>query len=309
MKKINSLTLIALSLMSTACTSSPSLRSGDTNWAVRVSQSYAYPVRAGAFGIYFDENRPQFMMGGVTRNTRKKIEDSSFGPLVAIGNPSQQYDWIGTPLVDYINQTVLSPTTLNPYIPDAVVLNWYWDYNFHQYFTYFVLPEKAKKLMSIPQKIIVRGITRDCYQNEMTFAMLPNGDANVWITGCNKLTYVGMVSPGLPPDNIMNIIDNVAGYYKKDAMLEKVRLLPDVKAVTVKRSLARLKEVGLTPNDPPPVDKIGTYYMQTSCEGKTKAIFTEPLDKLDLNKVPSVVINSSDYVESLRRCKQLGYQK
>ncbi|MHA6608972.1 hypothetical protein [Photobacterium damselae] len=40
MKKINSLTLIALSLMSTACTSSPSLRSGDTNWAAKLRLSY-----------------------------------------------------------------------------------------------------------------------------------------------------------------------------------------------------------------------------------------------------------------------------
>ncbi|MHA6608970.1 DUF2931 family protein [Photobacterium damselae] len=307
MKKINSIALIVLSIISTACSSSP--RSGDTNWSVRVSQSYAYPLSAGAYGIYFDEKRPQFMMGGETTNTRKSIEDNLFGPLVALNNPSQQYDWIGTPLVDFLNQTVLSPTTLNPYIPDAVVVTWYWDYNFRQYLTYFVLPEKAKKLMSIPQKIIVRGITRNCYQNEITFAMLPNGDANVWITGCNKLTYAGLIPPGKPPQNIMNIIDTVSPNFKYRATKDYANPLPDLKKAVTDEVSSRLKEVGLTPSDPPPVDKIGTYYVHKSCEGKTETFFTEPLDQLELNKVQGIVINSSDYVESLRRCKQLGYQK
>ncbi|HIF9086237.1 TPA: DUF2931 family protein [Photobacterium damselae] len=304
MKKINSLTLIALSLISTACASSPSLKSGDTNWAVRVSQSYAYPVRAGAFGIYFDENRPQFMMGGVSNNTRKKIEKWSYGLLHSIQNPTKNYDWIGVPLTNFLNQTVLSPTTLNPYIPDAVVLNWYWEYNLRQYITYFVLSDKAKQLMAMPQKVISNGREDSCYQNGLTFAMLPNGDANVWITGCSKLTYVGMVSPGLPPDNIMNIIDNVAGYYKKDAMQEKVRLLPDVKTITIKQSLARLKEVGLTPNDIPPSDKISTYYDLISCEGVSQNIKTSPLNELDLEQVQNNIVNEDLFFDSVLRCKK-----
>ncbi|HIF9341162.1 TPA: DUF2931 family protein [Photobacterium damselae] len=304
MKKINSLTLIALSLMSTACTSNPSLKSGDTNRGVRVSQSYAYPLSAGAYGIYFDEKRPQFMMGGVTRNTRKKIEDSSFGTLRKINDSSKPYDWIGTPLADFLNQTVLSPTTLNPYIPDAVVLNWYWEYNFRQYITYFVLPKKAKELMAIPQKVINNGREDSCYQNDLTFAMLPNGKANIWITGCNKLTYVGMVSPGLPPQNVMNIIDNEAKYFKKDALLDKVNLLPDVKSVAAERSLSRLKEVGLTPDDIPPANKISTYYNLISCEGIPRYVVTQPLSKIDLQKVSSKMVNIDLFFDSVLRCKK-----
>ncbi|HIF9533780.1 TPA: DUF2931 family protein [Photobacterium damselae] len=302
MKKTNSIALIALSLMSTACTSSP--KSGNTNWAIRVSQSYAYPVRAGAFGIYFDEKRPQLMMGGTTNDTRKKIENRSFGTLRKINDSSKPYDWIGTPLADFLNQTVLSPTTLNPYIPDAVVLNWYWEYNFRQYITYFVLPKKAKELMAIPQKLINNGREDSCYQNDLTFAMLPNGKANIWITGCNKLTYVGMVSPGLPPQNVMNIIDNEAKYFKKDALLDKVNLLPDVKSVAAERSLSRLKEVGLTPDDIPPANKISTYYNLISCEGIPRYVVTQPLSKIDLQKVSSKMVNIDLFFDSVLRCKK-----
>ncbi|HIF9165738.1 TPA: DUF2931 family protein [Photobacterium damselae] len=302
MKKINSLALIALSLMSTACTSSP--RSGDTNWAVRVSQSYAYPLSAGAYGIYFDEKRPQFMMGGTTNDTRKKIENRSFGTLRKINAPSKPYDWIGTPLADFLNQTVLSPTTLNPYIPDAIVVTWYWDYNFRQYLTYFVLSDKAKKLMVMPQKVINNGREDSCYQNDITFAMLPNGEANVWITGCNKLTYVGMVSPGKPPQNIMNIIDTVSHDFKYKATTDYANPLPDLKRSIKKEVSSRLKEVGLTPNDIPPANKISTYYNLISCEGIPRYVVTQPLSKIDLQKVSSEMVNIDLFFDSVLRCKK-----
>ena len=277
-----------------------SLRSGDTNWAVRVEQSYVYSNHSASLGIYFDEDKPQVLLGGNMRIDLDELRENISIP---------KYNGVGTLFGEFLYESVSSPITLNSFIPDAIMTGWV-SYDKSQFYTYFVIPEKGRQLMATPQKVInARSKEEICYQNAITYVFSPTGDGRAWISGCGKYTYVGEVKSGLPPENVKKIIKNRNPTYFKNSNNKyvtyldeaEIRMKPDTKMAE-----KRAKEVGLKSLLPLPLNEINTLYTPTTCEGIKRFVFTEPLGKLDIKALKKLIFNENDFGESFRRCKKQG---
>lgn len=288
---------ILVGITTTGCTQD--LKSGNTNWGVRIAQSYIYNVGPATLGIYFDSNKPQGLIGGPSKRT---LEDIRYYDI-------PNYDGIGTVLGSFIYESVSSPISLNPYIPNALMTHWYNYADLRQYYMYFVIPEKARRLMAMPQTRIQSGIKKTCYQNEITFSFLPNGDGKAWVSGCGKYTYIGTTKPNLPPKNIRKIIknsfpdyfDNINKKYAKYYYNDDFGIGKDLIANTKKRALDANKELSSIS-----MEEIKKIYTATTCEGIGKSLITEPLEKLDLNTVTQTIVDDNAFYDSRRRCKKIS---
>ena len=298
MIKGTKLSIVCVVLMSlSACGNS--LRSGDTNWAVRVEQSYVYSNHSASLGIYFDEDKPQVLLGGNMRIDLDELRENISIP---------KYNGVGTLFGEFIYESVSSPITLNPFIPDAIMTVWVNHYDSSKFYTYFAIPEKGRQLMATPQKIInARSKEEVCYQNAITYVFSPTGDGRAWISGCGKYTYVGEVKSGLPPEKVKKIIKNRnSTYFKNSTSKYAIYNDPTMSKIDNKQAEERASEVGLKSLLPLPLDEINTLYTPTTCEGIKRFVFTEPLGKLDIKELKKLIFNENDFGESFRRCKKQG---
>lgn len=276
-----------------------SLRSGDTNWAVRVEQSYVYSNHSASLGIYFDEDKPQVLLGG---NLRRTLEELRWDIRIP------KYNGIGTLFGEFVYESVSSPITLNPFIPDAIITDWVNNYDSSKFYTYFAIPEKGRQLMATPQKVInARSKEEVCYQNAITYVFSPTGDGRAWISGCGKYTYVEEVKSGLPPEKVKKIIKNVMpDYFENSDDKYAIYNDPTIAVIAKKQAKERASEVGLKSLLPLPLNEINILYTPTTCEGIKRFVFTEPLDKLDIKELQKLIFNENDFGESFRRCKKQG---
>jgi hypothetical protein len=276
-----------------------SLRSGDSNWAVRVEQSYVYSNHSASLGIYFDEDKPQVLLGG---NLRRTLEELRWDIRIP------KYNGVGTLFGEFLYESVSSPITLNPFIPDAIITDWVNNYDSSKFYTYFSIPEKGRQLMATPQKVInARSKEEVCYQNAITYVFYPTGDGRAWISGCGKYTYVGEVKSGLPPEKVKKIIKNIIpDYFENSDDKYAIYNDPTIAVIAKKQAKERASEVGLKSLLPLPLDEINTLYTPTTCEGIKRFVFTEPLGKLDIKELQKLIFNENDFGKSFRRCKKQG---
>ncbi|MDC5821627.1 DUF2931 family protein [Vibrio europaeus] len=177
---------IFASLINTACASNDV--SELPEWKVSVSFPSLYPVNVTqAYGTNYEHswNSPihgfsQFMSKSKLENVNKRFSD---------------YDGYGVPIHTLTMLNGSQVSGLNT-LPDTLYLSWTSITNTQFYITKFSVSEDIKKEMSRKDHYIGRsGDEITCYRTEFVFGLLPNGNAKIWIKGCNSIVFLQEVPP------------------------------------------------------------------------------------------------------------------
>ncbi|WHR52737.1 DUF2931 family protein [Vibrio furnissii] len=225
-----------LSLLLIACASDASPVPGK-QWQVGVVMPSFYPVNVTqAYGVNEEEdwtvmlhNFTQFMTRSELSNAREKLSD---------------YDGYGLPLhsISIVRRDQIGGTT---HLPDYIYIYWASLVNTKFYVTKYELDESVKRLMSINLSYTLESgfVIHDCFRKELVFGLLPNGNAKIWLKGCDEMIYV----KELPPDRVLEHDSNGmrADDYKNSSLLAEVKERAEAEGVSI---------------DPIPWDKLNKVY-------------------------------------------------
>lgn len=225
-----------ISLLLIACASDASPVPGK-QWQVGVVMPSLYLVNVTqAYGVNEEEdwtvmlhNFTQFMSVSELSNAREKLPD---------------YDGYGLPLhsISIVRRDQIGGTT---HLPDYIYIYWASLVNPKFYVTKYELDESVKRLMSINLSYTLESgfVIHDCFRTELVFGLLPNGNAKVWLKGCDEMIYV----KELPPDRIIDNDSNrkLVEDYKKGSYFTDVK--------------KRAEDEGVS-TDPIPWDKVNKVY-------------------------------------------------
>ncbi|MGD8110992.1 DUF2931 family protein [Vibrio sp. TRT 17S01] len=100
-------------------------------------------------------------------------------------------------------------------LPDTIYIYWVSLTNAKFYVTKYNLSENVKKQM-ITQGIFnfSDGTTDSCYNTDIIFGFLPNGNTKIWLDGCGEYIYLTEIKPDAEVDR--DIFGNDAEIYKKN---------------------------------------------------------------------------------------------
>ncbi|MEF1254986.1 DUF2931 family protein [Vibrio sp. M260112] len=128
-------------------------------------------------------------------------------------------------------------------LPDRVYLYWASITNQRFFLTQFNITQKLKREMMVKRKFLTWDeVELDCYEKDIIFGFLPNGNTKVWLDGCGEYKFVTELEPIEEFD--MDTFGNEAEAYRIDygeSMKE------------------RAKQLGAT-LDPIPWDKVNKVY-------------------------------------------------
>ncbi|MBY7998000.1 DUF2931 family protein [Vibrio fluvialis] len=227
---------LVLSLLLIACVSTANTIPED-KWQVGIVMPSFYPVNVTqAYGVNEEEdwtsllhNFTQFMTRSELSNAREKLPD---------------YDGYGLPLhsISIVRRNQIGGTT---HLPDYIYIYWASLVNTKFYVTKYELDESVKRLMSINLSYTLESgfVIHDCFRKELVFGLLPNGNAKIWLKGCDEMIYV----KELPPDRILDHDSNGMGAddYKNSSLLAEVKERAEDEGVSI---------------DPIPWDKVNKVY-------------------------------------------------
>jgi len=156
-------------------------------WRVGITMSSFYPVEINRiYGVNESEDWTSLLHN---HSSRRSLAASRFSN-VRVDFP--EYDgfelYLGPP-VSYIRQ--IAETS---HLPDTVYLYWTSLFNQRFFVTQFHLSEQLKAKMMI-QKQFFYDNRMSCYENDLVFGLLPNGQAKVWLSGCATYTFIDEIAP------------------------------------------------------------------------------------------------------------------
>lgn len=227
---------LVISLFLIACVSTANAIPED-KWQVGVVMPSFYPVNVTqAYGVNEEEdwtvmlhNFTRFMKRSEISNARKKLPD---------------YDGYGLPLhpISIVRREQIAGTT---HLPDYIYIYWASLVNPQSYVTKYKLDESVKRLMSInlSYKLESGFVIHDCFRTELVFGLLPNGNAKVWLKGCDEMIYVKELAPDRIIDNSSN--RKLVEDYKKDPYFTEIKKRAEDEGVSI---------------DPIPWDKVNKVY-------------------------------------------------
>lgn len=174
-------------------------------WKVGVTMSSFYPIEINRiYGVNESEDWTSLLHN---HSSRRSLAASRFSN-VRVDFP--EYDgfelYLGPP-VSYIRQ--IAETS---HLPDTVYLYWTSLFNQRFFVTQFHLSEQLKAKMMI-QKQFLYDNRMSCYENDLVFGLLPNGQAKVWLSGCGTYTFIDEIAPVKESDKSIDGRD--AASYRK----------------------------------------------------------------------------------------------
>ncbi|MDC5707280.1 DUF2931 family protein [Vibrio europaeus] len=187
MKQLMAILLLVVPVVSNAFAKVPSVPEDMPKWRIGYAMSSLYPAKiTEAYGVNeeqdwtsFVHNDMHFMTRTELSKLKKKLPDYDGYSLV-----------LGTPVT--MKRQVAGTKTL----PDSVFVYWASISNARFFVTKFDLTKEVKSLMVTKRQMTTwDGAVLDCYQNDIVFGFLPNGNTKVWLDGCGEYKYVTELMP------------------------------------------------------------------------------------------------------------------
>ncbi|MFM2590148.1 DUF2931 family protein [Vibrio sp. TBV020] len=212
----------------------PEVPSDMPKWRVGYAMSHLYPAKVTqAYGVNeqgdwtsFLHNDQQYLFRTELSRMHRYLPDYDGYGIV-----------LGTP-VGYSGQVMGTQI-----LPDSVYIYWSSISNQRFFLTKFDLGDSLKKEM-VEKRIFTTwdGVELDCYNKDIIFGFLPNGNTKLWLRGCGEYKYITELKP--EAELTADTFGNDADIYK---------------ANYGKKMAARAKEVGAV-LDPIPWDRVDKVY-------------------------------------------------
>jgi len=91
--------------------------------------------------------------------------------------------------IRFINQLIPEKN-----LPESIYIAWKSDVEGEFYDARLEITPKIRAAMVKPRSWVGGDKDGDtCYQNDIVFGLLPGGDAKVWLSGCNRYTFIGRI--------------------------------------------------------------------------------------------------------------------
>ena len=191
-KKIRQLVIaVSLAILLGSCSSNQApLPYNFQSWAMKFTAPSNYEVWFwSAYGENDKENWRHPVHAGSYPGWRMKL------PNVQKWLEQPDYEGYGIPLAHrVINYRAEQVGLAHKSLPDRLYINWVSRYSNTEYETIFEVSEELKQKMKVPFYPSWYG-GLPCHKQDFTLAFLPNGIMKVWISDCNRYTYVGEVAP------------------------------------------------------------------------------------------------------------------
>ncbi|MCZ4294070.1 DUF2931 family protein [Vibrio sinaloensis] len=194
----------------------PSVPEDMPAWRIGYAMSTLYPAEVTqAYGVNDSRDWTSFIHNDVLffgRTEPQKVikyYPNYDGYSIALGIP-------------VVTKRQVMPTNV---LPDSVYLYWSSITNQRFFLTQFNITQKLKREMMIKRKFLTwDGVELDCYEKDIIFGFLPNGNTKVWLDGCGKYKFVTELEPVKEFD--MDTFGNVAEAYRADygeSMIERAK--------------------------------------------------------------------------------------
>ena len=184
---------------------SPSLPEDFPPWQVRISTPSFYPVKVGrSYGINEAQDWTSLMHNDTSAAAMAASRLSNIRALLP------DYDGFALPLGSG-NRRLPQIAAMRD-LPDSIYV--YWTSLFDQRFfvTQLKLSKEIKtKMLARQQFLYNKNVS--CFENEVVFGLLPNGQAKVWLSGCGTYTFIDEIAPVKESDKSIDGRD--AASYRK----------------------------------------------------------------------------------------------
>lgn len=204
-KQLAILSVSFICLSAWGFTRSPSLPEDFPPWQVRISTPSFYPVKVGrSYGINEAQDWTSLMHNDTSAAAMAASRLSNIRALLP------DYDGFALPLGSG-NRRLPQIAAMRD-LPDSIYV--YWTSLFDQRFfvTQLKLSKEIKtKMLARQQFLYNKNVS--CFENEVVFGLLPNGQAKVWLSGCGTYTFIDEIAPVKESDKSIDGRD--AASYRK----------------------------------------------------------------------------------------------
>ncbi|WP_100752233.1 DUF2931 family protein [Vibrio salilacus] len=187
MQKLMSSVLMMLPMASCAFAKVPSVPEDMPKWRIGYAMSSLYPAKiTEAYGVNEEKDWTSFVHNDLQFIRRTEL-DRILGKL-------PNYNGFGIPLGSAVG--IFPQVAGTKTLPDSVFIYWASISNARFFVTKFDLTKEVKSLMVTKRQMTTwDGAVLDCYQNDIVFGFLPNGNTKVWLDGCGEYKYVTELMP------------------------------------------------------------------------------------------------------------------
>lgn len=206
MRYVVLLASLLLSVSINAFSKVPDIPTDFPKWRIGYAMSSLYPVKVTqAYGINEEQDWTSYIHNEMHFWRRSKLDyvrrthPDYDGYGIALGAPVAEKDQVAGARQ----------------LPDTIYIYWASLTNAKFYVTKYNLSENVKKQMTT-QGIFnfSDGTTDSCYNTDIIFGFLPNGNTKIWLDGCGEYIYLTEIKPDAEVDR--DIFGNDAEIYKKN---------------------------------------------------------------------------------------------
>ncbi|WCP65876.1 DUF2931 family protein [Vibrio tubiashii] len=187
MKQLIATLLLVVPVVSNAFAKVPSVPEDMPKWRIGYAMSSLYPAKVTkAYGVNNDADWTSFVHNDLHFIRRTELD--------RVLDKLPNYNGFGIPLGSAVG--VLPQVAGTQTLPDSVFVYWASISNTRFFVTKFDLTKEVKAAMVTKRKMTTwDGAILDCYQSDIVFGFLPNGNTKVWLDGCGEYKYVTELMP------------------------------------------------------------------------------------------------------------------
>lgn len=182
MKQLIATLLLVIPVVSNAFAKAPSVPEDMPKWRIGYAMSSLYPAKiTEAYGVNEEQDWTSFVHNDMHFLTRTELSKLK----------KKLPDYDGYSLVLGVPVTLKRQVGGTKTLPDSVFVYWASISNTRFFVTKFDLTKEVKSLMVAKRQMTTwDGAVLDCYQSDIVFGFLPNGNTKVWLDGCGEYKYI-----------------------------------------------------------------------------------------------------------------------